>query len=148
MGSGLDKIDSLENYARSCRNFKKLHRVKPMDSAFQVSCCSLVYCLQLENGKYYVGTSNQINLRIAAHFEGEGSRWTKLHKPVRIHSVCLGNRTTERRVTLEMMAKFGWKNVRGGPWCKPTMFNPPSDLNAVVEGTKVVLQFPLVDGTP
>ena len=118
-----------------------------MDSAFQIPCCSLVYCLELENGKYYVGTSNQINLRIAAHFEGKGARWTKLHKPVRIHSVCLGNRDTEKRVTLEIMAKFGWKNVRGGPWCKPNMFYPPSNLNTIVESPEVVLELALMDGT-
>ncbi len=79
-----------------------------MDSAFDIPCCSLVYCLVLANGKYYVGTSNQINLRIAAHFKGQGSRWTKLHKPLSIYSVCLGGRDVETRVTLEMMAEFGW----------------------------------------
>ncbi len=68
--TSLDRLDSLENYARSCYKIKKLLREKTMDSAFQVPCCSLVYCLELENGKWYVGTSAQINLRIAAHFEG------------------------------------------------------------------------------
>ena len=77
-------------------------------SVFQVPYYSMVYCLELENGKYYTGTSAQLNQRIANHFEGKGSRWTKMHKPKRIYSVCLGNRDTETRITLEMMAKFGW----------------------------------------
>ena len=116
-----------------------------MDSAFDIPCCSLVYSLVLEGGKYYVGTSNQINLRIAAHFKGQGSRWTKLHKPLRIHSVCLGGRDVETRVTLEMMAEFGWQNVRGASWCKPVMKRPPSDLHAVMDRRQGEVQLTAVD---
>jgi predicted GIY-YIG superfamily endonuclease len=117
-----------------------------MESAFQIPCCSLVYCLVLENGKYYVGTSAQLNQRLSSHWEGNGSRWTKIHKPIKIYSVCLGNRNTERRVTLEIMAKFGWKNVRGGPWCKPMMHRPPSDLDAIVNSGETEVELTLVDG--
>jgi len=106
------------------------YKVKEMESAFNVPCCSLVYTLELEDGFFYVGTSNQINLRIAAHWAGQGARWTRLHKPVRIKSVCLGGRDVEKQVTLSMMREHGFQKVRGGPWTKPVMRRPPSDLLA------------------
>ena len=36
-----------------------------------------VYTLRLEKGKYYVGYSGEIETRIASHFLGNGSLWTK-----------------------------------------------------------------------
>ena len=149
--SSLDRIDSLENYRQHVRSSTIIYIEaygKSMESAFQVPCCSLVYVLELEGGKWYVGTSNQINLRIAAHFTGNGSRWTKLHKPVRIHKVCLGGRDVETRVTLEIMAEKGWQHVRGGGWCKPVMRRPPSDLTAFVNSREGEVELTVTDSTP
>ena len=36
-----------------------------------------VYVLRLGKGKYYVGYSGEIETRIASHFLGNGSLWTK-----------------------------------------------------------------------
>lgn len=38
-----------------------------------------LYVLQLENGKYYVGKTNDITRRYNEHKEGKGCEWTKIH---------------------------------------------------------------------
>ena len=35
-----------------------------------------IYCLQLENEKYYVGRTGQKEFRIDSHSKGMGSQWT------------------------------------------------------------------------
>ena len=39
-----------------------------------------VYVLKLENDKYYVGESTNVEKRIWAHKNDNGSAWTKKHK--------------------------------------------------------------------
>ena len=41
-----------------------------------------VYTLKLANDKYYVGKSRNIVARMKRHFSGNGSEWTKKHKPI------------------------------------------------------------------
>jgi predicted GIY-YIG superfamily endonuclease len=43
-----------------------------------------IYILQLINNKYYVGKSNDLNMRIDEHSNGNGSQWTQIYKPVKI----------------------------------------------------------------
>jgi predicted GIY-YIG superfamily endonuclease len=81
---------------------------------------SLIYVLECEEGKYYIGITYNLNLRLAQHLSGSGAKWTRLYKPKRvveiIHSGCslaLENETTQRYITL-----YGRENVRGGSWCK------------------------------
>lgn len=87
----------------------------------------LTYALELEEGKYYVGITYNLNLRVAQHYCGSGSKWTRLYKPKRIINVMVGNR--ERDTTLELMREKGWQNVRGGPWCKADLKHPPKCLD-------------------
>ena len=90
------------------------------------------YVLKLENDKYYVGISGNINHRIAQHIAGEASRWSKLHKVISVQSVeVVPNEygKWEKQKTLELMDTYGWSNVRGGPFCKVKMSYPPSELS-------------------
>ena len=41
-----------------------------------------IYILQLEEGKYYVGKTNNPQFRLEEHFNSNGSAWTKLYKPI------------------------------------------------------------------
>jgi len=86
----------------------------------------MVYCLQLEDGFYYVGTTMNINMRYAQHSSGAGSKWTRLHKPECITEVCLGADAVEKAKTLEYMKRYGFQNVRGSHWCKVELRTDPS----------------------
>jgi hypothetical protein len=82
----------------------------------------MIYILQLENNKYYVGWTARRN---------GGSEWTKKHKPVEVLKWINGTKQDEDRITLELMEELGWYNVRGGKWCKVIMTTPPKELNTI-----------------
>ena len=84
-----------------------------------------VYCLKLENEKYYIGTTTNLNYRYSQHLTGTGSNWTRLHKPIKIMSVEIGGTDLEKTKTLEYMEEFGFNNVRGSHWCKIELVNNP-----------------------
>lgn len=74
-----------------------------------------VYILKCEDGRYYVGHSDDIEKRIKQHFGGKGSKWTKKHRPTSVLKTYPGLTTKdESRITKEMMHKHGAENVRGG----------------------------------
>ena len=78
-----------------------------------------VYVLVLEHGKYYVGGTFDLGKRLQQHIDGNGSEWTKIHNPIgtlKIMENC--SPSDEEKVTLDMMAKFGIDNVRGGSHCQ------------------------------
>lgn len=78
-----------------------------------------IYCLELEGGKYYVGMSRNALNRVEAHIAEKGAAWTKKHRPVDYERVESDMKLSdEDRITLEMMAKYGVANVRGGKWCQ------------------------------
>lgn len=74
-----------------------------------------IYILKLTQEKYYIGKSNNATLRIQEHFNGGGTFWTKLHKPIEVLALipnsCIYD---EDKYTLEFMDRFGIDNVRGG----------------------------------
>ena len=77
-----------------------------------------IYVLKLERGKYYVGsTVSKYAWRIDTH--GEQSVWTKKYKPLEVIELHYNSNVYEKnRITLQYMAKYGIKNVRGGTFCK------------------------------
>lgn len=91
--------------------------------AFQFSCLSLVYILKLEDDCYYVGYSENLNRRLSQHFNGDGSKWTKLHKPVKLMGVMVGGKSEETIETLRLMVIYGKDFVRGGSYTKTEMKN-------------------------
>jgi|TARA_Y100000389_G_scaffold202413_1_gene247611 predicted GIY-YIG superfamily endonuclease len=89
----------------------------------------MIYILELENDKYYVGITTNMNYRWGQHKQGMGSNWTRLHRPIRIQEViCDSNKHMENDKTLQMMKKYGWENVRGGNWCTVDLKAPPQGL--------------------
>ena len=79
----------------------------------------IIYTLELENGKYYVGVSNNPERRIERHINANGSEWTKLYKPVRIIDTHeKRSQFDEDNTTKQMMLDYGIENVRGGSYCK------------------------------
>lgn len=78
----------------------------------------LVYTLELSGGNYYIGWTTDLNRRLYEHFNGAGAKWTKEHKPIRIVSVCIGDKSLENEETRKLMELYGPDKVRGGNWCK------------------------------
>lgn len=78
-----------------------------------------IYILKLENDKYYIGKTNDVNARLLEHLECDGSAWTKKYKPIRVLKV-INNAShfDEDKYTKEYMSKYGIDNVRGGTYVK------------------------------
>ncbi|HBA85394.1 MAG TPA: hypothetical protein DCZ95_15005 [Verrucomicrobia bacterium] len=82
-----------------------------------------IYVLQLEGNRFYVGQSVDPHDRISAHFDGNGSAWTRLHKPIKLLE-CRPTNTRnwklaediENEIVISLMCTYGWRNVRGGFW--------------------------------
>ena len=80
----------------------------------------LIYVLELEEEKYYVGITTNLNFRWAQHISGDGAKWTRLYKPKRIVEIHTENCDTakENEITQRLCEKYGKENVRGGYWTK------------------------------
>jgi len=79
----------------------------------------VIYILECEGGKYYVGRSDVPSARILKHFQAQGSAWTRRYPPVAIiaqHEQC--SPLDEDKYTKELMAEYGIENVRGGAYCQ------------------------------
>ena len=81
-------------------------------------CYNLVYVLKLKDNCYYVGVSSNLNARLAQHFEGCGSAWTRKHPPISLIEVFIGGEDKENQVTELYRNKYGINMVRGGKYTK------------------------------
>ena len=64
--------------------------------------------------------------RILEHIEKKGAKWTKAHPPLKkgyLHNFTTPGKTRddEDKYTLNLLAKHGIQNVRGGKWCMVEM---------------------------
>lgn len=108
-----------------------------------------VYVLRLQGGRRYVGWSADPETRIASHFLGRGAHWTQTYPPVAVESIQPGDTTLENVVTIALMVKHNWKNVRGGqfrevnlpcappPILKAYALKSPAPAPAVVEAREI-----------
>ncbi len=80
--------------------------------------CSInIYVLKLEDGKYYIGKTNDVECRFQQHINGKGSAWTRKYRPISVLRTILATSDFEEdKVTKEYMAKYGINNVRGGAY--------------------------------
>lgn len=87
-----------------------------------------IYVLELKNGKYYVGKTNNPAFRLESHFNSSGSEWTKLHKPINIIDIIPNcDNYDEDKITIQNMEKYGINNVRGGSFCSINLKKPIID---------------------
>ena len=76
-----------------------------------------IYTLQLEQGKYYVGKTNDIERRKQEHINGIASTWTKKYKPISVDQIIKNTSPfDEDKYVKEYMNKYGIDNVRGGTY--------------------------------
>jgi hypothetical protein len=74
-----------------------------------------IYILQLQQGKYYIGKSDNPILRLDDHFHSSGSAWTRLYKLVEVSEIIPNcDDYDEDKYTIKYMSKYGIDNVRGG----------------------------------
>jgi len=74
-----------------------------------------IYAIQLDQGKYYIGKTNNPQFRLENHFNSNGSEWTKIYKPLRVIEVKKNcDDYDEDKITRQYMDKYGINNVRGG----------------------------------
>ena len=78
---------------------------------------SQLYVLKLQDGKYYVGKSDNPAQRYKQHCEGNGAAWTKKYAPVKfMETRALKGEHDETNLTKDLMKKYGVDNVRGGAY--------------------------------
>jgi hypothetical protein len=76
-----------------------------------------IYILKLQEGKYYVGKSNNVIKRYQQHVEGTGSSWTRKYKPITLEkTVAQQSPFDEDKFVKEYMSEHGIENVRGGSY--------------------------------
>ena len=79
----------------------------------------ILYILELEDDCWYVGTSTNFSRRFQQHIDGEGSAWTKFHKPIKIERTMECTSVfMEDNMTKTLMMEFGIDKVRGGSYCQ------------------------------
>lgn len=78
-----------------------------------------IYILKLENNKYYIGKTDNPEIRLNSHFNLNGSEWTKKYKPIEIIQIIPNcDNYDEDKYTKIYMDKYGINNVRGGSYVK------------------------------
>ena len=81
-----------------------------------------IYILQLEQGKYYVGKTNNPLFRLEQHFNSNGSVWTTKYNPISVLEIINDcDEYDEDKYTRKYMDKFGIDNVRGGSFCEEVL---------------------------
>ena len=88
------------------------------------------YVLQLQEGKWYVGKTNDPFNRLMQHVNENGSAWTRKYAPLQVHEVKPhASRFDEDNKTLEYMETYGIDNVRGG--CYVQVVLPPEQRREI-----------------
>src|SRR6185312_14136944 len=82
-----------------------------------------LYVLKLEEGKYYVGITNDINKRYNQHLSDIGSEWTKKYKVIGLeYTKELTHVLDEDMEVKKLMMIYGHENVRGGTYSKIILY--------------------------
>jgi len=95
-----------------------------------------IYVLKLKSNKYYIGKTNNPDIRLDSHFNSNGSEWTKLYKPIEVSEVIPDcDPFDEDKYTLKYMEKEGIDNVRGGSFSQIELSDEQIKLiNQMIKG--------------
>tara|TARA_Y100000356_G_C11182440_1_gene247613 strand:+ start:106 stop:852 length:747 start_codon:yes stop_codon:yes gene_type:complete len=75
-----------------------------------------IYILKLQENKYFVGKTDNIEYIYHKHLNGTFSEWTKKYKPVLILEIIEDILNDEDAYVIKYMNKYGIENVRGGSY--------------------------------
>lgn len=91
-----------------------------------------VYVLLLQQGKLYVGSTNNPYTRLYDHYftTSSSAAWVReWGPPVRVVELLRNCRDDDEQYKyMEYASMFGWENVRGGSSCRVIMDRPPPGL--------------------
>lgn len=95
-----------------------------------------IYILQLELNKFYIGKTNNPDIRLDSHFNVGGSKWTKLYKPIKVCEIIPDcDSYDEDKYTLKYIEKEGIDNVRGGSFSQVELSDEQIKLiNQMIKG--------------
>ena len=95
-----------------------------------------IYILLLESNKYYIGKTNNPDIRLDSHFNSNGSEWTKIYKPIKVYELLSDcDSYDEDKYTLKYMEKEGIDNVRGGSFSQIELSDEQIKLiNQMIKG--------------
>ena len=83
-----------------------------------INAPTMIYKMNLEDGKKYIGKTIDIDRRMNQHFSGNGAKVTKKFKPIDAKVVDevpgFFSDDVEQEYTEEYIDKYGYENVRGG----------------------------------
>ena len=83
-----------------------------------INAPTVVYKMNLEGGKKYIGKTTDVDRRMDQHFSGNGAKVTKKFKPIDAKVVDevpgFFSDDVEQEYTDEYINKYGYENVRGG----------------------------------
>ena len=76
----------------------------------------IIYVLECDDSTFYIGVTYDLNKRWAEHISGRGSKFTKLHRPLRIVEVITddANFKKEAETARRYIEKYGRESVAGG----------------------------------
>ena len=106
-------------------------KIKAMYSRVKTfkNCKYFTYVLLLQQGKIYVGNTDNVFTRLTDHFRctEQSSKWVReWGPPVRVVEIVRdSDPETEKYKFSEYADKFGWENVRGAGCCRVLMRNEP-----------------------
>ena len=81
-----------------------------------------LYILALKGGKFYVGKTRNLTLRIQEHWAKQGAAWTKKYPPLRLEKAIpnIDDFDEDKWVKI-YMNKYGTSAVRGGTYSRITL---------------------------
>lgn len=74
----------------------------------------IVYVLELEDSKIYIGTTEDLSSTIQEHISKNYCQWTKTYSYKDVLETFPGDRSDENKTVIIYMDKYGIENVRGG----------------------------------
>ena len=79
----------------------------------------MIYILELESNKYYVGKTAPPDFQLNIHYTMGECLWTKKYNPLKlINLISNCDNFDEDKETIQYMNKYGINNVRGGSFCQ------------------------------
>lgn len=96
-----------------------------------------IYVIALQKGKYYIGKTDNPQIRLSNHFNNNGLEWTKIYKPINIIEIIPNcDSYDEDKYVLKYMYKYGIQNVRGGSFLSINLNNSTIEhINKMILGS-------------